>query len=325
MSRRIPTQAAQTGSAPSPSPVSSRPVAWFRRFLVQGVFWRQLLRFAVLNTPLWLEPLVLAVWSLVFLLWGPGRRGVMRNLTAIIPGSWGVTNFFRTYRVFWNFANTIADNVRFKELRVGPDWKFEGAEHFERLESHEGGAIILTAHMGNYDLGAHLFAEISDRRIVMVRAPETDQQTREYEEKLLNRTVGDALKVDFSTRASDLAIDLLHSVRDGEIVAVQGDRVTPGIASLPAKLFGRTTSLPAGPFALAMAARVPIYPLFIVRLGRRKYQLVVGEPFEVVRGANRAASFENAVALWTAQLERVIRAGWHQWFAFEPYSPELGR
>lgn len=299
-------------------------VNWFRRFLVQGVFWRQLLRFAVLNTPLWLEPLVLAAWSLFFLLWGPGRRGVMQNLSSIIPGSATLANFFRTYRVFWNFANTIADNVRFKELRVGPDWDFTGAENFKSLQDHEGGAIILTAHMGNYDLGAHLFAEISDRRIVMVRAPEADPQTRQYEEALHSRTVTESLKVDFSTRASELAIDLLHSVRAGEIVAIQGDRVTPGIAAIPATLFGQKTQLPAGPFALAMAARVPIYPLFIVRLGRRRYRLVVGEPFEVIRSSDRAASFERAVALWTAELERVIRIGWHQWFAFQPYATEAG-
>jgi KDO2-lipid IV(A) lauroyltransferase len=248
----------------------------------------------------------------------------MKNLTAILPGSSPVANFFRTYRVFWNFANTIADNVRFKELRISPDWEFEGAEYFDQLQSHPGGAIILTAHMGNYDLGAQLFAEISERQIVMVRAPETDPQTRRYEEALHERTVPDALKIDFSTRASDLAIDLLHSVRDGAIVAIQGDRVTPGIASLPATLFGMGTPLPAGPFALAMASRAPIFPLFIVRSGRRRYRLVVGPPFEVVRSSDRAASFEKALALWTSELERVIRSGWHQWFTFQPFSPELG-
>ncbi len=86
---------------------------WFRRFLPHGVFWRQLLRFAVLNTPLWAEGTIMGCWSMIFLLWGAGRRGVMRNLSAILPGSWAITNFFRTYVVFWNFAWTIADNVRF--------------------------------------------------------------------------------------------------------------------------------------------------------------------------------------------------------------------
>jgi lauroyl/myristoyl acyltransferase len=289
---------------------------------VHGVFWRQLLRWAVLNVPIWLEPAAIASWSLVFLLWGPGRRGVMRNLTAIIPGSTRLGNFFRTYRVFWNYAWTITDNVRFKELRVHPDWEFVGWEHFESLQSQPGGAIILTAHMGNYDLGAHLFAETSDRKIVMVRAPETDPDTRRYEEELHERTAAD-LKVDFSTRASELALDLLEALRRGEIVAIQGDRVTPGIAPLPATLFGKNTYLPAGPFALAMSARVPIYPVFIFRLGRRRYRLVASSPFEVVRMADRAAAFARGVEVWTRELEAILQCAWYQWFAFEPYSEDL--
>lgn len=294
----------------------------FRRFLVHGVFWRKLLRFGVLGVPVWIEPAIIAFWSFVFLLWGPGRRGVMRNLTGIKPGSWAAANFFRTYRVFWNFAWTIADNVRFKETRVHPDWEFEGLEHFQRLTAEPGGAIILTAHMGNYDLGAQLFAENSDRKIVMVRAPENDPETRRYEEELHARTAGE-LKIDFNTRATELALDLLESLRDGNFVAIQGDRVTPGIASIPAMLFGKRTEFPAGPFALAMSARVPIYPLFIFRLGRRRYRLLAGAPFDVVRLRDRDETFRRALEAWTAQLETVVRAAWFQWFAFEPYSEEL--
>lgn len=298
-------------------------MSWSRRFVVNGVFWRKLNRWAVLNLPLWAEPFVIANWSLIFLLWGPGRRGVMRNLSAIIPGSWSITNFFRTYRVFWNFAWTMTDNIRFKETRVLPDWEFEGIEHFEALEAHEGGAVLLTAHMGNYDLGAQLFAEISDRQIVMVRAPETDPATREYEEELMRRTRKSSLKVDFSGHASDLALDLLGAVRSGGIIAIQGDRVTPGIGAIDATLFGHKTQLPAGPFALAMAARVPIFPIFIMRVARRRYRLVVGAPFEVVRERDRAAALDKALATWTVHLETVIAAAWFQWFTFQPYSEEL--
>jgi len=297
-------------------------VTALRRFLVQGVFWRQLLRWAVLNMPLWVEPTVFATWSVIFLLWGPGRRGVMSNLKSILPGSTAIGNFFRCYRVFWNFSNVIADNVRYKELRVGPDWEFTGAEYFEELQAREGGAIVLTAHMGSYDLGAQLFAEIARRPLMMVRAPEADPDTRRYEEELHERTVTQALRIDFSTRASALALDLLHALQRGEIIAIQGDRVTPGISSLPGTFFGKRMLFPAGPFALAMTARVPVYPLFIVRQGRRRYRLVVGKPFEVPRLHNRAESFERAMVEWTRELESVVSRSWFQWFAFQPYADE---
>lgn len=295
------------------------------RFKVNGVFWRQFLRWAVINVPMWLEPVILAWWTGLFLLWGPGRRGVMHNLRAILPDSSRLANLFRTYRVFWNFAWTLADHMRFQELRVVPDWEFSGIENFRALEAQQGGAIILTAHMGNYDLGAHLFATICARRIVMVRAPETDARTREWVERHHERTATDGLKIDFNTGAGELALELLEALQAGDIIAIQGDRVTPGIVGLPATLFGHRTEVPAGPFALAMAAGVPIYPLFIVRQGHRRYRLVVGSPFEVVRARNRAESFERAVGRWTAELESVLRAAWFQWFTFHPYSKELRR
>ena len=293
-------------------------MGWLRPFLARGVFWRQLLRFAVLNNPLPLEPIVIGTWSLIFLLWATARRSVMRNLRAIKPGSWPITNFLRAYRVFWNFAWSIADTVRFRESRTMPDWEFVGVEHFEKLRAHDGGAIILTAHMGSYDLGAHVFAETSNRQIVMVRAPEVDPETQNFEAAQQERSRGE-MRIDFNTKASELALDLLHAVQRGELVAIQGDRVTPGIASLPATMFGRRVNIPAGPFALAMAARVPVFPLFIVRAGRRRYKLVTCEPIQVERRSrHRDDDLNAAVEQWSKQLEEVIRNGWYQWFGFEP-------
>ena len=294
---------------------------WARRFLVHGVFWRQFLRWAVLNVPYWAEPVILGFWAMLFMLWRAGRRGLMSNFKAIFPGSSWFANFFRAYRVMWNFAWTIDDNVRFRELGVVPDWDFVGREHFERMRHEPGGAIILTAHMGSYDLGADLFAQLSRRPIVMVRAPEVEPETQKYEERQQAR-VAESLKIDFNTRASELAIDLLQSLQRGEIIAIQGDRITPGIATLPATLFGKKTSLPAGPFALSMTARVPVYPLFVVRMGRRRYRLIVGAPFDVKRTANRAEAFAQAVGVWTRELESVVRQGWFQWYQFEPFAEE---
>lgn len=298
--------------------------AWWRRFLVRGVFWRQLLRWAVLNVPIWLEPVCIGSWSLFFLLWGPGRRGVMANLSAINLRSWRVTNFFRTYRVFWNYAWTITDNIRFNELHTIPDWEFEGSEHFERMQSDPAGAILLTAHMGSYDLGAHLFAEISERKIVMVRAPERDPQTRQYEETQQDRMLGDGLRVGFNTNASDLAFELLDSVQRGEIVAIQGDRVTSGVSRVETGMFGKATELPSGPFALAMASRAAIYPLFVIRTGRRRYRLLACAPIRLTRTSrNRDDDIRRGVEEWRDALESTIRRWWPQWFTFEPFSREL--
>jgi predicted LPLAT superfamily acyltransferase len=156
----------------------------------------------------------------------------------------------------------------------------------------------------------------------MVRAPEVDPETRRFEESRLPS--GEGLRVDFNVKSTELAIDLLHALQRKELVAIQGDRVTPGIASFQAALFGRSIALPAGPFALAMAARVPIFPLFIVRRGRRRYRLLACRPIRIERTSRkRDDDLRRAIDAWTSELEPVIRKAWYQWFAFEPFSTEL--
>jgi predicted LPLAT superfamily acyltransferase len=158
----------------------------------------------------------------------------------------------------------------------------------------------------------------------MVRAPETDARTRDWVEEHHGRTATEGLKIDFNTGAGELALDLLEALQHGDIIAIQGDRVTPGIGTLPARLFGYSMEVPTGPFALAMAAGVPIFPLFIFRRGHRRYRLLVGKPFDVIRTRNRAESFDRAVMRWTEELEIAVRGAWFQWFTFQPYSKELG-
>lgn len=299
------------------------PKAWWRRFLVRGVFWRQFLRWAVLNIPFYVEPIVMAWWSLFFLLWGPGRHGVMTNLKAIFPRSSALGNLLRTYRVFWNFAWTITDNARFNESKTVPDWEFEGLDPLERLHAHQSGAIILTAHMGSYDLGAQLFSLRRGRSITMVRAPEPDPDTHRFEEAATQRTAVDTLRVDFNTRSGDLALHLVDALQRGELVAIQGDRVTPGIASSETTLFGQRMMVPTGPFALALATHTPIYPLFIIRTGRRRYRVVVYEPICVTRGSrDHPKDFSAPIGVWTSLLEEMVRRHWYQWYTFEAFAAQ---
>jgi hypothetical protein len=49
-----------------------RAVTWLRRFRPHGVFWRQFLRWAVVNVPYWCEAVLLGFWTMLFMLWGPG-------------------------------------------------------------------------------------------------------------------------------------------------------------------------------------------------------------------------------------------------------------
>jgi len=289
------------------------------RFAVRGVFWRECLDWAIVNLPFFFYPVSLVFCTFFFFFFAaPARRAVVANLGAIIPGSSRAMNHLRAFRTLYNFACTISEGVMHKLNKEEFSYEIIGAEWLEQLGAAPG-AIVLTAHMGNYDLGAALFAEKFHREIRMVRAPEPDQQTAQHLSASLEKSGEGAVKIDYNTAGALLSFDLLKALRDGEIVSIQGDRVEEGLAQITARLFGKEVRLPNGPFVLSLVAQMPIYPLFIARSGYRSYQIIVREPIQVLRGSGpREQDIEKAVAQWCAVLEEIIASRWDQWFAFTP-------
>lgn len=289
-----------------------------RRFHPHGVFWRHFLEWAVNNVPPPLDATTMWLWSFFFFgLWGAGRRGVMSNLKHVLPGSSAVANFFRTYRVFQNFAWTIADSARFHSTGIGFDWEIRGGENLDALGDPGRSAIVLTAHMGNYDIGSFIFASRVARTLSTVRAPEVDQETHEYALEQQRKIKG-ALKVHYNVTPETLALELVEAIGDGEVVAIQGDRALPGVTARPAPLFGGMVDLPAGPFALAMATRALIFPVFIMRAGRRRYRVIATPPITCARSKeSKEVVIAAAMAEWAKVLEETVREHWYQWFTFE--------
>src|SRR6185436_4022249 len=135
------------------------------RFAVRGVFWRRYLDFALLNVPFYLQPILLIFWTIFFYFFAaPARRALLGNVAVIFPGSSSWQNHLRAFRTLLNFAWTITDAANFKLNQAEFDYDITGAEFLDQLGAARG-AIALTAHMGNYDLGAALFAQKFNRQI----------------------------------------------------------------------------------------------------------------------------------------------------------------
>ncbi|MFL6539071.1 MAG: lysophospholipid acyltransferase family protein [Chthoniobacterales bacterium] len=290
-----------------------------RRFAVHGVFWRQYLDWAILNTPFYMHFVLLCFWTLFFFFFAaPARRAVIANLRVVLPESPRVMNYLRALRTFYNFAWTISDGAIYRLTKAEFRYHIIGSEFLEQLAAAPG-AIVLTAHMGNYDLGAALFAQKFNRPIQMVRAPEPHDETEEHLRTSLREMGEGGVSIAYNTAGALLSFGLLDALRRGEIVSIQGDRVVGDVAPTDGRLFGRCAQLPNGPFILARAAEVPIFPLFIVRGGYRSYEIIVREPIRVCRhSVERQNDIAPAVTQWCNVLEQTIAQHCSQWFGFAP-------
>jgi len=288
-------------------------------FDVRGVLWRKSLDWATANFPFYFYPVNIFFCSLFFFFFAaPARRAIVANLSVIFPDSSAAINHLRAFRTLCNFAWTISEAAIHKQHKDEFAYEIIGAEWLDQLGAAPR-AIVLTAHMGSYDLGAALFAQKFHREIRIVRAPEPDRETAQHLSASLEQAGEGAVKVDYNTAGALLSFDLLNALRAGEIVSIQGDRVEGDLAQTTARLFDEEVQLPNGPFVLAQVAGVPIYPLFIARSGFRSYRIIVREPISVRRTDRaRDEDIAGAVAIWCEVLEEILAHHWDQWFAFAP-------
>lgn len=292
---------------------------WVRRFAVRGVFWREYLDWGLANIPFYFLPFLIWFWTLFFFFFAaPARRAILSNLSAISPETSRLTRYVRAWRTLYSFAWTITEGSHFKLNKMHFSYEVEGAEALAKLGAAPG-AIVLTAHMGNYDLGAALFAEKFQREIRMVRAPEPDRQTARHLDESLEKTGAGAVRIEYNMDGGLLSFDLLQALREKEIVSIQGDRVVGNTAQARTRLFGHEVFLPTGPFILAQIAQVPIFPLFIVRTGYRKYKIIVCDAIRCERSErDREQDVAAALQEWSTVLEDVIARYWDQWYALVP-------
>ncbi len=300
-----------TGFISDPQPSSPR-------FAVRGVFWRNALDWGVVNIPAALHPFFIAFWTLFFFFFAaPARKAVHRHLAIILPGSSRLVNYLRAFRVFYNFAWSLTDAAAFRLLKATFTYELVGETFLNELTAAER-AIILTAHMGSYDLGAAVFADRFKREIRMIRAPEPDEMAAHHVDLSIEQSSSGGVRIDYNTVGTSLSFDLLAALRAGQVISIQGDRVVGDVARSVIKLFGRDVLLPTGPFVLSLVADTSIYPLFIVRDGFRRYKIIAYAPIRC--GKDRSREIEIAAALqdWSQVLEETISGHWQQWYAFTP-------
>ncbi|MEP6698317.1 MAG: hypothetical protein ABJB09_01170 [Verrucomicrobiota bacterium] len=298
---------------------------FIRRFAVRGVFWREYLDWAAINLPFYFYPVLMVFWTLFFFFFAvPARRAILGNLRIVLPGSSRAMNYLRAFRTLYQFAWTITEAAIYRANKVEFAYEIAGEEWLEQLASARG-AIVITAHMGSYDLGAALFAQKFNREIRIVRAPEPDKQTAQHLAASLEQAGHGAVKVAYNSEGALLSFDLLNALRRGEIVSIQGDRMEGDIAAGSGRLFGTEVPLPNGPFVLGLAAHVPIYPLFVVRSGYRSYQIIAHEPILIARNdRTRDEELARGLSQWCTVLEKTISEHWDQWFAFTPIFSSYG-
>jgi lauroyl/myristoyl acyltransferase len=301
-------------------PPHAPEAGWARKILgplyVTRVFWFRIHRFGVRLIPSWAFPPFMALFALAFsVLLRNIRAAVASNLEAVLgPCGWWERQV-RIFRTILSFSWCLTERYE----RLSTDRRFligaEGLDHWRELNASGEGFLLVTAHIGAWEVGSMLPAFQEERRVHVVREAETDPKAQRFISELLRSRAGNLYTTHFA-EDPQLGLDLLDALRRGEIVALQGDRPRNGGRTVEISLFGRPFPVPVGPLALARAAGVPILPVFVFREGRLRYRCSLRPPIRVGSTGSRQGDLEEAQQRFAAELEWAISHRPYQWFCF---------
>ena len=254
--------------------------------------------------------------------WAVERREVViQNFLPVLKGDRRAA-VAAAKAMFTEFALKIADLWRFEGgVDVGGEkagWR--GWENFEPAHARGNGVLLVTPHLGNWEIGAPFFIARGISILVLTQPEPNPELTRMRQISRARRGV-ETLVVGEDAFAF---IEIIRRLQAGSTVALLVDRPPPGTA-VTVDLFGQPFSASIAAAELARASGCAIVPGLIVRSTTGYAATIMPEILY-----DRAAIGDRAARIRLTQeimrvFEPAIRQHVEQWYHFVPVWPERNR
>jgi KDO2-lipid IV(A) lauroyltransferase len=257
-----------------------------------------------------LLPLVLLGWS------GHVQRAG-KNMRRILGSEVPEREVRRwTVRAFRNYARYLIDL-----LWLGGSSAAEreaaatmvGLEHVAEALSRGNGLVLVSGHLGNWDLPISVLAGRGYAVNVIVETldpPAWDARVQAIRERIGVR----AVSMETGVR------DLYAALRRNETVALVFDRPLES-GGVPVRFFGAETRIPAGMARMALRTGAAVVGAVGLRRGDTILTLV-SPPFDVPISGNREADVRVLTQAIVSWLEGYVRQYPDQWFMFRDFWPD---
>ena len=220
------------------------------------------------------------------------------------------------YRHFYSFGVTLLDRLALIMGRSRMQCRFEGEASFRESLDRGQGIILLGAHVGNWEMAAHLLGRLGKPVNLIVLEREEASIRRLFDQALQSRM----FHILTADKSPLRAIPILAALRRGEMVALLGDRSFGG-AETPVPFLGGTARFPVGPYYLAAATGAPLFQVFAMREKPGTYRCFSFPAQSVSRDVLRPDSdaLRCLVREYAQRLETVVRQYPFQWYNFYPF------
>lgn len=290
----------------------SRALADLRRH--DSAFWRKAAAAGVEHGPEAFLKYSPPVFGLAFWAALPKVRARVRHNLRLARGERSAIEDARdAAEVFMNFASSLTDAFAVGQGRkhlIGMGYYDD--HHFQGALTAKKGVIAATAHTAGWELSGVVLQARHAADVVIVMNRERDARAQQIQDEARDRAGARVVHVGDS--ALD-ALPLLTHLRRGGVVALQIDRMPPGMRGRDVTLFSEPWRVPEGPLMLAALSGSPIVPTFTRRLGYLAYEVRSFPPIFVPRRPT-ADDLDRGARALAGAMEAFVREHPTQWFHF---------
>lgn len=194
--------------------------------------------------------------------------------------------FAAVYRNFYLFGQTLLDKIAIiSGMNTGFSFTFDGKHHLEQLSKSNQGGILISAHLGSWDIAGFFLQEVNLKvNIVMFEAEH--EKIKDYLGQVMHTQYVNVIPI-----KQDLShIFLINkALRNKEVVCMHGDRFVEGSRVAAMDFMGKKAYFPLGPFTMAAKLNVPYTFVYAVKGSDHHYclsstplQTSQGKPMEIL-------------------------------------------
>ena len=191
------------------------------------------------------------------------------------------------------------------------DIKIEGYENYLKLSEQKEGFVILSSHIGCYEVAGYSLVAKSKRFNALVFGGEKATVMEGRQERLGQNNI----------RMIPVKSDMSHlflvneALGNHEIVSMPADRIFGASKSLEVDFLGSKAHLPLGPFSVATMRKLDVIAVNVMRTSALGYTVYV-TPISYAKEASRKVQMQQLADGYAAELEFRVRQYPLQWYNF---------
>jgi KDO2-lipid IV(A) lauroyltransferase len=243
------------------------------------------------------------------------RRAVQENLRVICGPDLDLRPIVRS--VFRNFGKYLVEFFRmpaFTKEFIRKNAVVENQHLLDEALKQGKGVIIITAHIGNWELGGFALGRMG-YPLTAIALPHKERSVNELFNQ--QRAEGGVTVVP----ASSAIRRCIRTLKENGIVALLADRDFSA-TGIPMLFFGKKTMIPRGAAMFAYRTGAIVLPMFLTRVAGEKFRISIEEPLDLPKDRHEMneKEFTNRfMAQQVAVLERKIKEDPSQWLLFRRF------